>query len=274
MAAKPASPFSTTELKGGSATSSYNANPILGINNNYVPGSGTGGSTGSVNPLSLQTTMDELLGFQSQATELKAASDASLVSVAGAKAEADAYQHAADYAGGNQQTEALAEQVREYQIDRSVNKTVGSEKAAVAANGFTQSGSGLDIMASSYRQGYLQTQISAMNSEEVQRGYLESQAASQGDVAAANVRAQGAQTLSDAQLAASNAATANAGALTSAMTSLLAGDESAQALVTALTTGDTAGALAATATYNPNGPGAPLGEQRNTAQPQVYTEPK
>lgn len=222
-----------------------------------------------MNPLSLQATMDDLLGFQSSAASLKAASDASLVSVAGAKAEADAYQKAADYATGNQQTEALAEQVREYQINKGVDKTVGAQKAAVASNGFTQSGSGLDIMASSYREGYLSTQLSAMNSEGVQRGYLESAAASEGDVAAANVRAGGAQTLSDAQLAASNSATANAGALTSAMTSLLAGDPNAQGLVTALTTGDTAGALAATEMYNPGGVGAPLNSPAPADAPHV-----
>lgn len=207
----------------------------------------------SVDPLELQGLMNDLLGFNSTAAELKSASDASLVSVEGANAEAAAYSTEAALAGGNQQTEAISEQVRELQIQRNVDQTVGAQKATVASNGFAQSGSALDIMRSSYRQGYLGQQISAMQSEEVQRGYLESAAAAEGDMTAAQVRASGAQALSDAQLAASTTATANAAAVTSAMTQLLAGDQNAQALVDALTSGDTSAALAAVDTYNTNG---------------------
>ncbi len=252
-------PFATTALTGGSASSTF-AQPLGGFS--YQPlDSGskvTGASGAGTNPLDLQATMDDLLGFQSKATELKAASDASLLSVEGANAEADAYAKEGALATGNAQTEALAEQVRSYQIDRGVDKVVGGQSAAVAANGFQQSGSAIDIMRSSYQQGHLQSQLSAMTSEETQRGFLESAAAAEGEQTAAKLRATGAQQLSDAQLSASNSATANATALTGAMTQLLAGDTNAQALVTALTTGDTAGALAATATYNPGGPGAPL----------------
>lgn len=239
----------------------------MGLYNEYMAGLDKPAGTvvgGGVDPLALQSVMDDLMGFNSKTTELKTASDASLVSVVGAQAEADAYSRAAALAGGNRQTEAISEQVRALQIERTVNKTVGSQKAAVAANGFTQSGSGLDIMRSTYSEGYLSTQISAMQSEQVQRGYLESAAASEGEMNAALARAGGAQSLSDAQLAASNEATANSAALTNAMTQLLAGDPNAQALVTALSTGDTAGALTASTFYNPGGIGAPLGTALHT----------
>jgi len=177
--------------------------------------------TGTVNPLDLQPLFDDLLGFQSKSTELKTASDASLVSVQGANAEAAAYQTSADLAGGNQQTEAIAESVRQLQIERGVTKTIGSEKAAVAANGFTQSGSALDIMQASMREGYLTQQLSAMQSVETQRGYLASAAASEGEMNAALVRASGAQQLADAQLKASTDATAQAAAITDQINQLL-----------------------------------------------------
>lgn len=182
-------------------------------------------TTNGVDPLLLQSTMDDLLGFNSTATEMKGASDASLVSVTGANAEAAAYGQEAAFAQGNAETEALAEGIRELQISQGVDKTVGSQKAAVASNGFTQSGSALDIMSSTYRAGYLTTQLSAMESAQVQAGYLESAAAANGEMAAAQQRAAGAQALADSQLAASNAATANAAALTDAMTKALNGED-------------------------------------------------
>lgn len=182
----------------------------------------TGSSnTGAVDPLDLQPLFDDLLGMQTKADELSTASNASLVSVAGATAEADAYARSADLAEGNQQTEAISETIRQLQIERGVTKTIGAQKAAVAANGFQQGGSAVDIMRSTMREGYLSQQLSAMQSTETQRGYLESAAASEGEMNAALVRAAGAQQLADAQLKASNDATAQAASITEAINQLL-----------------------------------------------------
>ena len=245
------------------ATSSWNANP-LGLlteaekaeynrKNKPVNQASTG-----VDPMSLQPSIAALLGLEADAASYAAAAEGSLFSAEGARLEAEAYGKSVELAGANQQSEALFEGVRQTQILRNVDQTVGGIKAGVAANGFQQSGSAIDLMRSSYSQGYLAQQISTLQSEQVQRGYLEQAAAATGEMTAAQVRGAAATALATAQTEASLAAKANAAALTGGLTQLLAGDPNAQALVDSLKTGDTAGALAASLSYNPAGPGMPL----------------
>jgi hypothetical protein len=252
--AKTANPFTTTEFKGGSATSGvYLFDPW---SNRAMQ---DGGSTGAgVDPLNLSASVATLLGLQGDATAYAAAAEGSLLTAKGADIEAAAYGVAAGIATENQRGEALAEQVRQVQIMREIDQTIGQQKAATAANGFQMSGSALDIMQSSYQQGYLSQQISGMQSTQVQRGYMEQAAAATGEMEAATVRGDAARLLAEQQSATSATATANAAAMTNALTSLLNGDDEATQLVADLTAGDTEAVLADTLAFNPLGPDQPL----------------
>lgn len=241
------------------ATSTYSANPISTNTPTGAPTAAPSVTGTGVDPLALQKSVADLLGFQSEQATLDAAAAGSALTAQGAQVEADAYGMAAGIATGNQQSEAIFEGVRQTQIMRGVDKTVGGIRADVAGNGFAQSGSALDLMRSSYSQGYLAEQISGMQSEQVQRGYMEQAAAANGEMTAAQTRALAAQELSTAQSSASATSKANQAAMTDALTKLLAGDPNAQKLVNDLMAGDVAGAEADALLYNPNGAGEPLG---------------
>lgn len=196
-----------------------------------------------------------------------AAAQGSRFTAEGAGIEAAAYGTAAGIAEENARTEVIAESIRQVQIAKDVDRTVGSIKAATAANGFMQSGSSLDIMASTMREGYLSEQISGMQSQQVQRGHLAQQAAAEGEMDVALVRQEAALALATQQDKTATAAIANETALTGALTQLLAGDENATQLVSDLTAGNTSAVLADVLLYNPNGADQPL----ITAEP-VETE--
>jgi trimeric autotransporter adhesin len=215
-------------------------------------------AAGMVDPLNLSPLVDDLLGFQGQVVSNQAAAEGARFTAQGAAAEADAYGISAGIAAENARTEAISEGVREIQQQTQIDQTVGAQKAATAANGFQQGGSSLDIMASTLQQGYLSQQISGMQSQQVQRGALEQQAAASGEMAAATARAGAATSLANQYDTASTSAAANQAAVTSAMTQLLAGDPNATQLITDLTAGDTSAVLADTLTYNPAGADQPL----------------
>ena len=260
-------PYATTELKGGSATSTYYSHPLGNFGWQPYPSGSSSGTTSGVDPLNLQGAVNDLLGFQGDAAMYAAAAEGSRYAAEGAGIEADAYRVASGIAEENARTEVIAESIRQVQIAKDVDRTVGSIKAATAANGFQQSGSSLDIMASTMREGYLSQQISGMQSQQTQRGHLEQQAAAEGEMGAALVRQEAALSLAEAQDQTALSATANEAALTSALTQLLAGDENATQLVSDLTAGDTSAVLADVLLYNPNGADAPL----ITAEPPTNT---
>lgn len=249
--------------------------PVLRAQNAFAGRTGAGGINGVVsgaNPLDLSGIVSDITGLQSQATMAAASAEGNRLAAQGAQAEADAYSVSAQIAGINQEQEAIAEGVKEIQMTRELDQTVGSQKATVAGHGFQSSGSAVDVMLSSYRQGYLAQQMSAMQSETTQRGYLEQQAAATGHMKAAEVRRDAALNLAGAQDQQSAAATANQTALTGALTQLLSGDENATKLVNDITNGDIAGATADALLYNPPGNDQSLGVVEDTKQnPTVRT---
>ena len=257
--AKSTNPYTTTEFKGGSATSSWYSNP-LGMGNQAPNATQQSlyGTTSGVDPLNLQGAVNDLLGFQGDAEAYAAAAEGSRYTAEGAAIEAAAYGTAAGIAEENARTEVIFFFNDTATTEIYTRSIVGSIKAATAANGFQQSGSSLDIMASTMREGYLSQQISSMQSQQVERGHLAQQAAAEGEMEAALVRQEAALSLAEAQDQSALSATANEAALTSALTQLLAGDENATQLVTDLTAGDTSAVLSDVLLYNPNGADAPL----------------
>ena len=269
--AKTASPFSTTEFKGGAYTSSYyNPAASMGINSAYAT-SKTSNATavGGVDPLNLRGAVNDLLGFQGDYAQYTAAAAGSRFDAEGAAIEADAYRIAGGIAGENLKAEQQAENVRQIQLTRQIEKTAGSISAATASNNLQMSGSAVDVMAASMKEGYLAQQISTLSSAQAQRGYLEQAAAAEGQMKAAQVRGEAALSLAGAQDAAAASALANQTALSGALTQLLSGDENATQLVSDLTAGDIAAVQADVLLYNPNGADQPL----VTAEPPVEERP-
>jgi hypothetical protein len=100
-------------------------------------------------------------------------------------AEAASYGNAADIATNSATLADVAGQVQEYQNTRAVNATVGSQRASVAAAGLSNSGSALALARSSFQQGYLQNQMTRIQSLTREGGFLEEAAAARAEQQAA-----------------------------------------------------------------------------------------
>ena len=128
----------------------------------------------------------------------------------GDTSEASAYGSAADIASANARLAQIAGQVQQAQTQLQINQTIGSQRAAVAANGFAESGSALSLLRSSTQQGLLQQQVIGINSQEQAAGYLEQAAASTAEQAAATGAASSATALSASETAIGTASKTNA----------------------------------------------------------------
>lgn len=99
---------------------------------------------------------------------------------------ASSYRTAAGYAKTNAQLEQESLNIQQAQIGRQVYQTIGGQKADVAGAGFSASGSALDLLRDSTRQGSL-----ALAQNQVQGEIKISNA--QGEVAADQQQAQAAE---------------------------------------------------------------------------------
>jgi hypothetical protein len=100
-------------------------------------------------------------------------------------AEAASYGNAADIATNSATLADVAGQVQEYQNTRAVNQTVGAQRASVAAAGLSNSGSALALARSSFQQGYLQNQMTRVQTLTREGGFLEEAAAAHSEQTAA-----------------------------------------------------------------------------------------
>ena len=88
-------------------------------------------------------------------------------------AEGKAYSQAAKYAKQNAVVSEEAGQIKSFQTERAIYRTLGAQKAQYAGAGLTESGSAQDVLRSSISQGSLekaivneQTQINVTGYEE------------------------------------------------------------------------------------------------------------
>jgi len=167
----------------------------MAITGNDVGGSIT--SEGSGSAALTPTTISDLFNAIDQAPEDFGQADAESALAKGDTEESSAYTTAEAIANANARLATVGGQVQQAQEGIQIRQTLGSQRAAVAAGGFQESGSALDLLRSSTQQGLLQQQITGINAQEQSAGYQE-----QGEAAAA----EGAATT-----AAGSAATALAG---------------------------------------------------------------
>lgn len=95
----------------------------------------------------------------------------------GLRAEAEEYTLAARLADQNAQYTKESTDIKAFQANRDIMKTVGQQQADVAANGFANSGSALDLMRDSVTQGAI-TVGALRNQGAVQEAGYEEQAQS------------------------------------------------------------------------------------------------
>lgn len=71
------------------------------------------------------------------------------------KLSAAGYREAAASSRKNEEYSKMSTDIKLMQADRAITKTIGGQQADVASSGFAQSGSALDILADSMREGEL-----------------------------------------------------------------------------------------------------------------------
>lgn len=99
--------------------------------------------------------------------------DADRAKAAGDRLEANQYSEAAAFADQNVQFTENSTAIQEAQANRSFMQTQGGVQADIAANGFANSGSALDILADSANQGALKQAVLQQQGLITEAGYKE-----------------------------------------------------------------------------------------------------
>ena len=192
----------------------------------------------------IKGVVSDILTQQGQAAQYTASAAAQGIYAQGYQAEAGAYGSAQQIAQQNAALAGVAGDVQAAQEARKVVQTVGSQRAQIAAAGFANSGSALDLSRSSMQQGHLADQLIRTQTAINQGGFLEQGAAAQAETAAVSYASQAALTLQQQQAAAGVTATTSAANETKALIDYLH----------TTTTGATpAGRLALSTLTGPNG---------------------
>lgn len=142
---------------------------------------------------------------QSKAAMYKVEAQADLLKGEGAKIEGENYAKAQALALTNEEYAKTSTAIQEAQASRAIYLQTGEARAAAGASGIAQSGSALDILADSARQGELQKQVLAQQGLITEAGYQE-QAETYGNmVKASDIAVKGAQLASQEHLMAADA---------------------------------------------------------------------
>lgn len=175
----------------------------------FASGSLVGNGTTATAPVNPSTISDLFSAINTAPVDFaQSASETALAS--GDEAEQSAYTQAENIATANARLAQVGGTVAEAQQGLQIRKTLGSQRAAVSAGGFGESGSALAVMRSSTRQGLLQQQITGVNAEEQAAGYQEQGAASVAEGAAAGAAASSASSLAASDAALGTASKTNA----------------------------------------------------------------
>lgn len=142
---------------------------------------------------SIRSAVTDLVGMRGELVKNKGIVEAQDAAVKGAKAEIEAYTAAGGIATENARLVEEAGKIQQLQQERALNMSLGTTRAELAGAGLSASGSALDILKSSVRQGYLQQQITATQTALTSNAYLEQSVASKAQVAGATAQLEAAQ---------------------------------------------------------------------------------
>jgi len=104
------------------------------------------------------------LNISAEGTRLKAMGD---------RAEAENYDRASTLALQNERFTEQSTAIQQAQLERNTVMQIGGQRADIAGAGFTESGSGLDILADSARQGALAKAVLGQQGLITEAGYQE-----------------------------------------------------------------------------------------------------
>ena len=185
---------------------------------------GGGGMAGPPAPDTglLQSITGNITSLQELAAQNEANATAQQTEATGAQREAEAYGTVGAIARENATVEGISGNIKQLQAARSVQRTIGRQRAETAAAGFSNAAGSLDILKSSMQEGYLQDQLIRSQTSINQGGYLEQAAAADASGAGATLSSNAALDLSKSYAAAGQLATANAANQTKALQDYLA----------------------------------------------------
>lgn len=166
-----------------------------------------GGTTITAGPTTPQTPANvaSLFGLEGQASEELAASQSEGIIAGGDIAEAGAYGTAGAIATANSRLALVGGDIEQAQEAIKLGNTIGSQRAAVSAGGFANSGTALNLLRSSVQQGHIQQQITGVNAQLQSGGFMEQAEAAAAEGSAATAAAASQQTLAANQAALSAA---------------------------------------------------------------------
>lgn len=170
-------------------------------------------------PQDVTSTIGDILGLNAKATQYQADSAASTIEAEGSAAEAEAYRISGGIAEQNAELERRSANLEALQQERLIHKTIGGQRAAVAASGFGEAGTAVDLMRDTIRQGALSTALTRMQGDITAGGYLAQAAASAGASLAATKTSQAATLLAQQYATAGALATTNSANLMSKLLS-------------------------------------------------------
>lgn len=128
----------------------------------------------------------------------------------GDTAEASDYASAGAIAAANARLATASGQVEQAQTGLEIRQTIGAQQAGIAGAGFANTGTALNLLRSSTRQGTLQQQIIGMNSQLEAGGYQAQAAAAAAEGSAASAAGTSATDLAATETAVGNASKTNA----------------------------------------------------------------
>lgn len=170
----------------------------------------------------LKGAVADVLGLQGTVEEERANVEAEQIQSQGSQGEIDSYNRAADIAERNAALEGTLGDIQEFQLQRQVGKSIGTQAAEVSGGGFSaESGTAVALLRESLQQGYLGTQLLRTQTQQEQGGYLEQAAAARGEAGAVGAQIAASNRLAEAQTNAANVAAANAASESAALKSYL-----------------------------------------------------
>jgi len=188
----------------------------------WLDAGGGGGRPPAADAGLLQSITGNINSLQSLAAQNEANATAQATEAEGSRREADAYGTVGAIARENATVEGISGNIKQLQAARSVQRTIGRQRAETAAAGFSNAAGSLDILKSSLQEGYLQDQLIRSQTSVNQGGFLEQAAAADASGAGAQLASSAALELSKSYAAAGQLATANAANQTKALQDYLA----------------------------------------------------
>ena len=147
------------------------------------------------NPTLSNSTFADISGAVSDLFSSSETAQGLRIKAEGDRAEGQEYGLASELAQQNEEFTQQSTAIKEMQAQREANMTLGTQRADVAASGFAESGSALDIMRDSASQAALQRQVLGQQGLITEAGYKEQAQSYTLMQNAANAAAQGEEDL-------------------------------------------------------------------------------